>query len=102
VTQRPPTIPFIRIDAHAGGTLQGEIYSAIRAAILNGVFLPGARLLSSRALAGELGVSRTTTLLALDQLVAEGYLTTRHGSGTFVAQELPDDLPHGRGLQIGR
>ena len=48
---------------------------------------------SSRALAEDLGVSRTTTLLALDQLQAEGYLTARRGSGTSVANELPDDLP---------
>jgi GntR family transcriptional regulator/MocR family aminotransferase len=40
-----------------------------------------------------LRVSRTTTLLAYEQLLAEGYLQTRRGSGTFVAEPLPDDLP---------
>jgi len=40
-----------------------------------------------------LNVSRTTTLLAYEQLLAEGYLTARHGSGTFIASELPDALP---------
>ena len=88
-------IPFVRFDPRARGTLQLKIYSAIRAAIVNGAFPPGTRLLSSRALADELGVSRTTTLLALEQLLAEGYLTTRHGSGTFVASELPDEPPRG-------
>jgi GntR family transcriptional regulator/MocR family aminotransferase len=53
---------------------------------------PGTRLPSSRALADDLGVSRTTTLLAVQQLQAEGYLTGRRGSGIFVADELPDDL----------
>ena len=53
---------------------------------------PGTRLPSTRALAHDLGVSRTTTLLAVQQLEAEGYLTGRRGSGTFVAKELPDDL----------
>jgi len=49
--------------------------------------------MSSRAMAADLGVSRTTMLLAIDQLSAEGYVTARRGSGMFVARELPDDLP---------
>jgi len=65
----------------------------VRRSILDGVLGAGTRLPSSRALANDLRVSRTTTLLAYEQLVAEGYLETRHGSGTFVVEELPDDLP---------
>jgi len=65
----------------------------VRRAIVDGILTPGARLPSSRTLAEDLGVSRTTTLLAYDQLLAEGYLASRQGSGTFVARELPDDLP---------
>src|SRR5262249_46389212 len=65
----------------------------IRRAILDGTLVSGAKLPSSRALADDLSVSRTTTVLAYDQLLAEGYVTARHGSGTFVARELPDDLP---------
>jgi GntR family transcriptional regulator / MocR family aminotransferase len=84
---------LIRVDARAPGGLQKQIYTGIRQAILDGVLLPGARLPSSRALAADLGVSRTTTLLAFDQLMAEGYLGSHRGSGTFVAHELPDDLP---------
>jgi GntR family transcriptional regulator/MocR family aminotransferase len=94
--KRPATSLLIRIDSRAGEGLQQQIYAGIRHAILNGVIEPGTRLLSSRALALDLGVSRTTTLLALEQLLAEGYLTARHGSGTFVAHELPDDLPQAR------
>jgi GntR family transcriptional regulator/MocR family aminotransferase len=84
---------LIRIDPRAPEGLQKQIYSGIRQAILEGVLPPGARLPSSRALAIDLNVSRTTTLLAFDQLFAEGYLATKRGSGTFVAHELPDDLP---------
>jgi GntR family transcriptional regulator / MocR family aminotransferase len=94
--KRPATSLLIRIDPHAGEALQQQIYAGIRRAILEGIVEPGTRLLSSRALALDLGVSRTTTLLALEQLLAEGYLTARHGSGTFVAHELPDDLPQAR------
>lgn len=90
---RPATSLLIRIDPRGPGGLQQQIYAGIRRAILGGVVAPGTRLLSSRALAQDLGVSRTTTLLALEQLLAEGYLATRRGSGTFVAHELPDDLP---------
>ena len=88
---------LIRIDERR--PLQQQIYAEVRRAILDGLVAPGARLLSSRALADELNVSRTTTLLAYEQLTAEGYLTSHRGSGTFVAQELPDDMP---GFRVSR
>lgn len=43
-------------------------------------------------LACELGVSRNTVLTAFDQLMAEGYLEGKVGSGTFVAGAIPDEL----------
>jgi GntR family transcriptional regulator / MocR family aminotransferase len=84
---------LIRVDPRADGTLQQQLYAGIRRAILDGRLAPGTRLPSSRALAADLRVSRTTSLLALEQLLAEGYLSTRQRSGTYVAQELPDDIP---------
>jgi DNA-binding transcriptional regulator YhcF (GntR family) len=54
----------IRIDHRASTGLRAQIYGGIRRAILDGVLAPGSQLLSSRALAEDLGVSRTTTLLA--------------------------------------
>ena len=84
---------LVRIDPRAPQGLQQQVYSAVRRAILEGTLAPGTRLPSSRTFAADLCVSRTTTLLAYEQLLAEGYLTARHGSGTFVAAELPDDLP---------
>ncbi len=91
-TSRPAATLLVRIDAGLRQGLQQQVYESIRRAILEGIVAPGTRLPSSRALAGDLGVSRTTTLLAVQQLQAEGYLTARRGSGTFVAGELPDDL----------
>src|SRR5688572_7417320 len=85
---------LVSLDPRAPGGLQQQIYESIRRSILDGIARPGMRMPSSRALATELGVSRTTTLLAFEQLQAEGYLASRRGSGTFVAEELPDDLPH--------
>ena len=90
---------LIRLDRRAAGPLQQQIYGEIRRAVLDGVVPPGARLPSSRALAEDLAVSRTTTMLAFEQLTAEGYLVGRHGSGTFVAHELPDDLPRTNGAR---
>ncbi len=79
---------FIKLDG--SGTLSQQIYHALRRAILAGQLAPGARLPATRALAYELGVSRNTVLLAYDQLLAEGYTVGQTGSGTYVADALPD------------
>ena len=79
---------FIKLDG--SGTLSQQIYHALRRAILGGQLAPGARLPATRALAYELGVSRNTVLLAYDQLLAEGYTVGQTGSGTYVADALPD------------
>jgi GntR family transcriptional regulator / MocR family aminotransferase len=87
-TARTLSVP---VDPRLPQPLQVQIYAGIRRAILDGIVPSGTRLPSSRDLAADLGVSRTTTVLAFDQLVAEGYLTGRAGSGTFVARDLPDE-----------
>src|SRR5207253_7485577 len=46
----------------------------------------GAAIPSERRLSTDLGVSRLTLRAALDELVREGYLVRRHGSGTFVSE----------------
>jgi len=69
-----------------------RICAALRAQIADGVYAPGARLPSTRALAAELGVSRTTVTAAYDQLAAEGYLETRRGARARV----PDGVAAGR------
>ena len=63
---------LIPLDPAGGTTMQRQIYSGIRRAILERRVAPGTRLPSTRALASDLGVSRTTSLLALEQLRAEG------------------------------
>jgi GntR family transcriptional regulator/MocR family aminotransferase len=69
-----------------------RLYEQIRAGILSGQLAAGSRLPPSRALAVEAGVSRNTVLTAFEQLLAEGYLEGRRGSGTFVSRVLPDEL----------
>jgi GntR family transcriptional regulator / MocR family aminotransferase len=60
--------------------------SALREAIRTGRLRPGTRLPSSRDLATQLGVARGTVTSSYGQLVAEGYLVSRHGSGTVIAE----------------
>jgi GntR family transcriptional regulator/MocR family aminotransferase len=97
MSTRATTDLLIHVDPNARSTLQQQIYDGIRRAILTGLARPGARLPSSRVLAADLGVCRATSLLAFEQLIAEGYVVTRSGAGTYVAPDLPDDLPRGRG-----
>jgi GntR family transcriptional regulator/MocR family aminotransferase len=70
--------------------LYQQLYAHMRAAILSGQLKGGLKLPSTRALAGELNVSRNTVLSAYEQLIAEGYLESVEGSGTFVARALPE------------
>ena len=65
-----------------------RICEAIKGQIASGRLSAGARLPSTRALAAEWGVSRTTVTAAYEQLIAEGYLEARQGARTQVAQGL--------------
>lgn len=73
------------------GHVGAQITAGLRDAVRTGRLAPGDRLPSTRALASDLGVSRGMVVEAYEQLVAEGYLTSRHGSGTRVA-----DIPERR------
>ncbi|MET0534840.1 MAG: GntR family transcriptional regulator, partial [Steroidobacter sp.] len=86
------TLP-IRIEPASGQTLQDQIYFCIRRSIVEGLIHADSRLPSTRALAADLGVSRTTVLLAFERLKAEGYLVPKPGSGIYIARELPDRRP---------
>ncbi|TCW85007.1 DNA-binding protein [Burkholderia sp. SRS-46] len=88
----------IAIHIEGRHDLTGQIYRQLRTAIVDGRLAGGARLPSTRDLATQLGVSRKTTLDAFEQLVAEGYLRTRRGDGTFVADGLAR-VPHGPAAQ---
>ena len=77
------------LDLHLdrlGGRVRDGVMDAIRDAIRSGRLVPGTRLPSSRALAADLGVARNTVARAYAELIAEGWLTSQHGSATLVAQ----------------
>ena len=80
------------IDRSSAVPVHRQIYEGVRTAILGGRLRAGQRIPSTRALAVELAVSRLPVLTAYDQLLHEGYLEGRVGSGTFVSASLPDDL----------
>ena len=78
---------WLRLDGR--GTRSSQLYRALRQAVLSGDLGPGARLPSTRTMAAELRLSRSTTLPVVEQLIAEGYFVSRRGSGTFVSSDVP-------------
>ncbi len=77
---------WIQLERNVGTALYKQIANQIRDAILAGSLQPGTSLPASRVLSRDLGVSRMTTLEAYEQLVAEGFLEARRGSGARVAE----------------
>jgi GntR family transcriptional regulator / MocR family aminotransferase len=86
------TTLHLPLDRSSGHPIHRQIYDGLRRAILEARLSPGQRVPSTRALAEDLGVSRLPVLTAYDQLLHEGYLEGRTGSGTFVSAAIPDDL----------
>ena len=78
----------IPLSKHGSEPLSRQVYGGLRQAILTGKIAAGERLPSTRDLAEQLGISRTVTVLAYDQLLAEGFVQGRHGSGTYASAGL--------------
>ncbi|HEX3510272.1 MAG TPA: PLP-dependent aminotransferase family protein [Solirubrobacteraceae bacterium] len=76
---------LISLDRGARAPLRAQLEDGLREAVRSGRLAPHSRLPTTRALAGDLGVSRRLVVDAYAQLLAEGYLSARRGSGTFVA-----------------
>jgi GntR family transcriptional regulator/MocR family aminotransferase len=83
----------VSLDRSGGRTLTVQLVRRLRRLILEGTLTSGVKLPSSRTLAEELSLARSTVVAAFDQLVAEGYVEGRRGSGLYVAANLPDDVP---------
>ncbi|MFH9820461.1 PLP-dependent aminotransferase family protein [Streptomyces sp. NPDC017230] len=87
------------VDLHldrSGTGLRRGLTDALREAVRGGRLAPGTRLPSSRSLAADLGVARNTVAEVYADLVAEGWLAARQGSGTRVADRtpaIPDGTP---------
>jgi GntR family transcriptional regulator / MocR family aminotransferase len=76
---------LLELDRGAAEPLHRQLASGLRDAIRTGRLAPTTRLPSTRVLAADLGVSRRLVVDAYSQLTAEGFLLSRHGSGTRVA-----------------
>ncbi|NUP43366.1 MAG: winged helix-turn-helix transcriptional regulator, partial [Streptomyces sp.] len=75
----------LHLELSGTGSRRAALMGALREAIRSGRLAPGTRLPSYRSLAVDLGLARNTVADAYAELVAEGWLTARQGSGTRVA-----------------
>lgn len=80
----------IELESQSREPLFQQIARKIAEAIQQGRLRPGERLPGSRKLAQSLGVHRNTVLTALEELAAQGWLTQKPRSGTFVSERIPE------------
>jgi GntR family transcriptional regulator/MocR family aminotransferase len=85
---RPLFMELVIPLSKKGEPLFRQVYLGLRRAILSGALPAAERLPSTRDLSEQLGISRTVVLLAYDQLLAEGFVVGRVGSGTYVSKSL--------------
>lgn len=79
----------LQLDRTASEPLQDQLFEKLRQLILSGRLKPNTRVIATRFLAEQVGVSRRTVLFAYERLIAEGYLETRPAIGTFVSPTPP-------------
>ena len=82
----------INLNQNSSKPLHQQLYEQLRQAILTQRLIPGQRIPSTRFLAKSLSISRSTVTTSYEQLLSEGYLETVRGCGTFVCNQIPDDL----------
>jgi GntR family transcriptional regulator / MocR family aminotransferase len=83
----------VSIDPQTSVPIFVQIARAVSGDIRRGRLRPGDVMPGTRTLARTLGVHRNTVIAAYAELVAEGWITTENGRGTFVAMTLPDPRP---------
>ena len=88
--------PLLVIDRDAAQSIGVQLVEGLRRGILAGDLRPDDPVPSTRALAAELGVSRSAVVAAYEQLAGEGYLEMRQGAPTRVAELVRPDADGGR------
>ena len=92
---------MIRLDRTSEEPLHEQLYRQIRDELVSATFNNNSsRLPSSRELAVDLRVSRFTVNVAFSRLHSEGYLQSKIGSGTFVAEPLPETFLSARNAKV--
>ncbi|MDD9378367.1 PLP-dependent aminotransferase family protein [Streptomyces sp. ZAF1911] len=89
----------LHLEPVPGRGVRAGLTEALREAARSGRLAPGTRLPSSRSLAADLGIARNTVAEAYAELVAEGWLTARQGSGTRVAERARVGVGVGAGVR---
>ena len=93
------------VERANGTPIFRQIYLQARASVLAQVLKPGTKLPATRELARLLGVSRTSVISAYEQLLAEGFIAGKVGSGTYIAADLPQPIerrPRRRAMAPGK
>ncbi|GGT25440.1 GntR family transcriptional regulator [Streptomyces purpureus] len=85
----------LHLELTGSGSRRAVLMRALREAVSSGRLAPGTRLPPYRSLAADLGIARNTVADAYAELVAEGWLTARQGSGTRVAERVAPLSPRG-------
>ena len=99
-TARPVTIR-LDLDGASRCNATERLTAALLAQLVRGTLTDGDALPSTRALAAETGLSRTTVVQAYDELVAAGFLEARQGSGTSVVRGAVAAVRAGAGHRVG-
>ncbi|MCT7666980.1 PLP-dependent aminotransferase family protein [Shinella kummerowiae] len=86
-------LPTLQFDRNSRTPISAQLCTALREMILSGELQPGERLPSSRTLAKDHEVSRTTAISVYEQLAAEGLIRSSIGAGAYVADTLRDGRP---------
>ena len=81
-------LPALKVEPEAGAPITVQLAGSLRNLILSGNLQPGERLPSTRTLARDVGVSRTTVVNVYEQLSTEGIIESRVGAGAFVKEAL--------------
>ncbi|WP_320775270.1 PLP-dependent aminotransferase family protein [Streptomyces sp. CRN 30] len=76
----------LHLELSGEGSTRSRLMHALRESIRSGRLVPGTRLPPYRSLAQDLGIARNTVADAYAELVQEGWLSARQGSGTRVAR----------------
>src|ERR1700754_5113685 len=84
------SLDIMSVDRASDEPMHRQIYGALRRFILGGQIPQNTLLPSTRSLAEDLKVGRNTVIAAYDQLLAEGFIEARAGSGTWVAPIMRD------------
>ncbi|MFE5486412.1 PLP-dependent aminotransferase family protein [Streptomyces sp. NPDC056527] len=85
----------LHLELTGAGSRRAVLIRALREAVRSGRLAAGTRLPPYRSLAADLGVARNTVADAYAELVAEGWLSSRQGSGTRVAERVAAPKPEG-------